>query len=676
MKRPLSAFALLLLAALGAAAQNGIPRYGFQVNRATQGSQMNPALALAADGEGVAVWIDQGTSPLTVKAALVAANSQGSSLEIVVASAAELGGYPRVAIAPDGAFAVVWDDLQAVHLRRFDPQGAPLGDAVTVSAPGNDPGRTPDVALDPAGNAVVVWARSQLGGDAILLQRFTPAGTPLGAPEPVNPPAPGTRQNPRLALGAAGSLLVSWDDDRATIPHVYARRFDGPSGAWAPEARVGTGPGDFERGTFPLLDATGGGGAVLFFDFSVGYLGVRRFDAAGAPLGGTIRLSDLGTESSFTFPSAATDRDGTTLAVWQGTDGHVQGELFDRAWQPAGAPFAVSSPDPGSLEWAPAVAASPGNFLVMWNSGGVVNLPICPVPPVLDGADGSELGIFAVRLQDPVCDYRSTSLCLGGGQRFTVQVAWRNPYTGETGMGRNAFGSGGDTGVFWFFDPNNLELMIKVLDGRAVNGNFWVFYGSLSNLEYTVTVTDTVTGAVKTYHNAPFQLASRADVDAFPGGGAAPTAGASPQATASLRTSRALTPPLPAAPPRPVASLIPAPAPTCIPSTTAFCAGQRFRVEVLFTDPRTAAGGKAQVYLMTNDTAAFWFFDPGNLEVIAKVLDGSAVNGHFWVFYGGLSDLDYTLQVTDTVTGTQRSYHNPQHHLASVADIDAFAAGN
>ncbi len=72
-----------------------------------------------------------------------------------------------------------------------------------------------------------------------------------------------------------------------------------------------------------------------------------------------------------------------------------------------------------------------------------------------------------------------------------------------------------DTGAFWFYDPTNLELVVEVLDGRSVNGKFWVFYGALSNDEYTLTVTDTLTGAVKTYVNPQGQLASVADTSAF-----------------------------------------------------------------------------------------------------------------------------------------------------------------
>ena len=56
------------------------------------------------------------------------------------------------------------------------------------------------------------------------------------------------------------------------------------------------------------------------------------------------------------------------------------------------------------------------------------------------------------------------------------------------------------------------------------------------------------------------------------------------------------------------------------------------------------------------------------------MLDGRPVNGHFWVFYGALSDVEYTITVTDTVTGNRRRYHNNLHHQGSGADVDAFAA--
>jgi hypothetical protein len=72
-----------------------------------------------------------------------------------------------------------------------------------------------------------------------------------------------------------------------------------------------------------------------------------------------------------------------------------------------------------------------------------------------------------------------------------------------------------DTGYFWFFRDTNVEVVLKVLDGRPLNGKFWVFYGALSNVEYTLTVTDTETGAIKTYFNPSRRFGSVGDTGAF-----------------------------------------------------------------------------------------------------------------------------------------------------------------
>jgi hypothetical protein len=50
------------------------------------------------------------------------------------------------------------------------------------------------------------------------------------------------------------------------------------------------------------------------------------------------------------------------------------------------------------------------------------------------------------------------------------------------------------------------------------------------------------------------------------------------------------------------------------------------------------------------------------------VLDGRALNGHFWVYLGGLSGVAYTATVTDTATGASKRYAHPAGTVGSVAD--------
>ena len=131
---------------------------------------------------------------------------------------------------------------------------------------------------------------------------------------------------------------------------------------------------------------------------------------------------------------------------------------------------------------------------------------------------GNKIGRISAGEQFPQeCRDTSTAVCLNG-ERFRVDVDWRVPSQGTSGAG-TAVPLTGDTGYFWFFSSNNIELVVKVVDGRAVNGHFWVFYGALSDVEYTITVTDMMSGATKTYANPQGQLASVADTSAFAGSG-------------------------------------------------------------------------------------------------------------------------------------------------------------
>ena len=96
------------------------------------------------------------------------------------------------------------------------------------------------------------------------------------------------------------------------------------------------------------------------------------------------------------------------------------------------------------------------------------------------------------------CTPDEGTLCLNSS-RFRVQTQWVKS-DGQTGGG-HAVALTGDTGYFWFFSSNNVEMIVKVVDGRAVNNNFWVFAGGLTNVKVITTVTDTETGLVKVYAN-------------------------------------------------------------------------------------------------------------------------------------------------------------------------------
>ncbi len=272
-----------------------------------------------------------------------------------------------------------------------------------------------------------------------------------------------------------------------------------------------------------------------------------------------------------------------------------------------------------------------------------------------DGIAGRELWKLDTAAT-PACQTGDTRLCLGAG-RFQVEAEWMD-FQGNTGVG-HAVSLTADTGYFWFFAPTNVETVVKVLDGRGLNGAFWVFYGALSNVSYTLTVTDTATGLSRRYVNPPGVFASVGDTDGFGPLGAYDDAKVSPSpspgfALVSARTdARAATG-------------------TCTPGAQRLCLqGDRFAVTAAWQDFQGKTGTGTAVSL-TPDTGYFWFFDPANVEVVTKVLDGTGLNGKFWFFYGALSDVAYTLTVTDTQTGAVKTYKNPSGQFGSLGDTGAF----
>ncbi len=96
------------------------------------------------------------------------------------------------------------------------------------------------------------------------------------------------------------------------------------------------------------------------------------------------------------------------------------------------------------------------------------------------------------------CVADEQALCLNQ-HRFRVTVEWRD-FDGNEGVAR-AVTSSSDSGLFWFFQPSNWELLVKVIDACGLSSSFWVFSAATTDVEYTLRVTDTVSGEIREYTN-------------------------------------------------------------------------------------------------------------------------------------------------------------------------------
>jgi hypothetical protein len=128
--------------------------------------------------------------------------------------------------------------------------------------------------------------------------------------------------------------------------------------------------------------------------------------------------------------------------------------------------------------------------------------PCNPLNNTVDGRFALFFPTIAAFLQPPidVCTATSTNLCLLD-ERFKVEVTWEN-FLGEIGQGEVVpFGSP-DSGLFFFFDPDNWEMLVKMTDAcNSPFDSYWFFAAATTNVSYSIRVTDTQTGAFKQYFN-------------------------------------------------------------------------------------------------------------------------------------------------------------------------------
>ena len=263
------------------------------------------------------------------------------------------------------------------------------------------------------------------------------------------------------------------------------------------------------------------------------------------------------------------------------------------------------------------------------------------------------------------CRSSSSATCLQGS-RYEVAVDWWTA-DGQSGDARVADVGTADSGLFWFFSATNWELLVKVLDGCAVNGHHWVFGAATTDVGYRVRVTDTESGTVREYRNEAGRAAPAiADVTAFS------EACAATGATAAGRTSEPRDPPDPRQPlglRQPHGSLA---SPRTAAPILALQDG-RFEVGVQWTTEGGETGPGSAAPERTVDSGLFWFFEPSNWEMLVKVLDGCAQNGHYWVLAGSATTLGFEIAVTDTEAGAVRRYLKADRREPAAAFVDVSA---
>jgi hypothetical protein len=257
-----------------------------------------------------------------------------------------------------------------------------------------------------------------------------------------------------------------------------------------------------------------------------------------------------------------------------------------------------------------------------------------------------------------LCNASSTTLCLQDG-RFSVTANFAVP-NGPSGPA-TAIPFADKSGFFWFFNPSNTELDVKVIDTHttdtAGNENFWVYYGGLTDVPYSLTVTDLKPPTrTKTYNNyAAGKAVCGGEDTSFPGN--------------SIQGWPDVVKRTPGFGPAPG---------SCTPSANTLCLAtgrDTIKVETVVMNPfngqlQNATGG------LLNNTGApqpggfFDLLNNGEADLIVKVIDsGPKYGNYYWIYTGSVTDMAYTMTLTNVTNGNFVKITNPSNNYCGSADI-------
>jgi hypothetical protein len=367
----------------------------FQVNSYTTSSQSYPAVASNGQGGFVVVWSSLGQDGHQAGVFAQQFGSTGSPAgpEFQVNTWTTRSQYrPSVAMNDAGAFVVIWHSYQqdgehgGVFGQMFDSAGAPVAAEFQVNTYTTDGQYYSAVAMNGAGEFVVVWEdNARQGNYGIFGQRFGAPGLPEGSEFQVTTYTTFSQRKPAVAMNANGGFVVAWEENSDIIGGI----FDADGAPVGAEFQVNA--ATFDQNLRPSVAMNELGEFVAswaLYDTS-GY-GVfrQRFDETGAKVG-IQNLVNTYITGSQKKPAISMDASGEALILWEsaGQDGDGDG-VFARRYNSSGTPIGlewqVNTRVMGNQSNAKVAADATGQFVVVWQDDNF--------------ADGSYSGVFAQRI--------------------------------------------------------------------------------------------------------------------------------------------------------------------------------------------------------------------------------------------------------------------------------------
>jgi hypothetical protein len=271
------------------------------------------------------------------------------------------GSSPDVAMNEAGNFVVVWAG-GGVFAQRYGASGTPLGGTFQVNTFSGDQSNS-RVEMDEDGGFVVVWTSGNqipLARFSTMGRRFDSAGNPIGGEFEISTGL--SALDPAIAMAADGSFAVSWQGRKAGefTRSVYFRLYDGNGSPQTPPLHVGT-TLDFAF-FYDVAALPSSGWVITWTDFNLNSIRAQLYDASGAPLGPEKPAGSLATD-------VAVAAGGDRIVAGSGAGGDDEGPsavLFDGSLAALAGPLQISTLPTQPTQSVAVAMDGAGRFVTAW----------------------------------------------------------------------------------------------------------------------------------------------------------------------------------------------------------------------------------------------------------------------------------------------------------------------
>ena len=294
-------------------------------------TSQQPQVAIDAQGNAIVVWLRSDGFRNNVWARRFSAGGGWGSPELIETGLGDAGN-PQIAIDGGGnAIVVFWQHQGGrvdIVANRY-ANGTGWGTAAAIESDGSGDTSAPQIAMDAAGNAVVVWAWASASGPPfafnVWANRYT-AGSGWGSAGPIDSTNASTANPaPHVALDGAGNAIAVWHRPDGSWDSIWSSLYIAGSG-WGEPVRVETDNTNSARDARVAFDANGNAMAVWIQSDGLRNNVLANRYTAGVGWG-TAVLIETDNAGPALEPRIAFDGDGNATAVWSHRD--VAGFTFN-----------------------------------------------------------------------------------------------------------------------------------------------------------------------------------------------------------------------------------------------------------------------------------------------------------------------------------------------------------